>query len=91
MAIEPISANGETVQMSLAIRRIWIPSIWKQGFAFRPRNVVKGQVWNSWGFIGSELERLRNNREPPTHQPLTGVRRYRVEGLCNRPSVTTFS
>jgi hypothetical protein len=27
------------------------------------RNVVKGEVWNSWGFIGSELELLRGEKQ----------------------------
>jgi tetratricopeptide (TPR) repeat protein len=26
------------------------------------RNVVKGEAWNSWGFVGSELELLREKR-----------------------------
>jgi len=27
------------------------------------RNVVKGEAWNSWGFIGSELELLRGEKQ----------------------------
>ena len=26
------------------------------------RNVVKGEAWNSWGFIGSELDLLREEK-----------------------------
>ena len=27
------------------------------------RNVVKGEAWNSWGFVGSELELLRGEKQ----------------------------
>jgi tetratricopeptide (TPR) repeat protein len=30
------------------------------------RNVVKGEAWNSWGFIGSELELARTNESRPS-------------------------
>jgi hypothetical protein len=34
----------------------------RSGAAGLFKNVVKGEAWNSWGFIGSELEIIRENK-----------------------------
>jgi tetratricopeptide (TPR) repeat protein len=40
------------------------------------RNVVKGEAWNSWGFIGSELELLRSANNRPPHPIEAGWHNY---------------